>query len=329
MKKHFSRLFSIDSIFSIGYAFNVKEGLFSLPGKEKRRSIATVCLLERDVYWQAERHYHNITLLDLPKIMKAELRYIAPFSGHVFWQIKQLTTSKATVIYFALPEEYMALISEKCQFIYPLNDGVSSELPIIEQRLNCKSVNADVARANLDNQVEVVAQKSILNLVGFRVPVPQNKVLVSQRLSFKKLAAICVSSVLAFIILSFAYLSLSLNYYENKVADNAVAVEKALKSQRELRKKSQSKQEFDAFAQENPNVLAILSDMSFDDEKYTIQRIYLHPKGVMITGTSESSATNLLTLLVKHPAVREAKFARALAKNRAGEEMFVIEVVFL
>lgn len=329
MKKHFSSLFSIDNIFSIGYAFNVKEGLYSLTGKEKKRTIATICLLERDVYWQAERQYHNITLLDLPKIMKAELRHIAPFSGHVFWQIKQLTTSKATVVYFALPQEYIELIRAKCQFIYPLNYDISSELSIIDQGLNFNSTISNIAKASIDNQIGVVAQKNMLNLAGFRVPMPKEEASVSQRLSFKKLAVICASSVVAFTLFSSAYLSLSFNYYETKVADNGVSVEKALKSQRELREKSQSKQEFDTFGQENPNVLAILSDISFYEEKYAIQRIHLHPKGVTITGTSETSATNLLTILLKHPAVNEAKFARPLAKNRAGEEVFVIEVVFL
>ncbi|GAA0815201.1 hypothetical protein GCM10009111_13160 [Colwellia asteriadis] len=326
MKKYFSRLLSINSIFSIDYTFNAKEGLSSLTNKEKKRSFATVCLLERDVYWRAERQYSNVTLFDLPKIIKAELRSIAPFSGHVFWRVKQLSTSQITVVYFALPTEYIDKIRTRCQFIYPLGEDFQEESQT-EQQVNLHENITDTVTP-VKSEIERISQKNIVNLVGFYLPKLKNETLSMQRLSFKKLATLCAFGVAAFTVISSAYLHFSLGYYKSEVAGNAVTVENALKTQRELRAKAQSKLDFDTFGQENPNVLAILSSLSFNEEKYFIQRIHLHPKGVKITGTAETSATNLLTLLLNHPAVSEAKFARALAKNRAGEEVFVIEVVF-
>ena len=322
MKNYFSRLFCIENYLSINYAFKVKDGLCRLSRLKNKRTLGAVCLLERDSYWQAERHYNNINIFDLPKLMKAEAATIAPFAGSVFWKINKINSTQATIVYFAVPAEYIEAINKECQFVYPL--GIKESFP--ENELNFTSL--EITSHELDNSAIDVSAKNVFNLAGFYVAKPKSEAHNQQRLSLKQLSLISSACIVLFTLLSSVYLSLNLSYYESKVIDNNIAVEQALKSQRELKTKYKSKQDFDTFAQNNSNVLALLSDFSFKDEKYSIQRIHLHSKGVKITGTSETSATNLLAILLKQPTVSEAKFSRAVSKNRSGEDVFVIEVVF-
>ena len=323
MKKYINRLCRIKNYISVSYGFSRQDGLHRLDSFNNKKKLGSLCVLQRDCFWQAKRDYDNINIIDLPNLIKAEAASISPFLSHVFWQITKINTNHASVTYFAVPIEYIEEINQKCRFIYPLT---TSTLPPID-KIDINSAFAE-STIGLSNEVEKANEINLFNLVGFHVTKPKDQKINQQYLPFKKLGMLCSASVLLFILLSSAYLVLSLDYYEDKVVENKDAVERALKTQRELKAKYKSKQDFDTFSKDNRNVLAILSHLSFKNEKYSIQRIYLHPKGVEITGVSESSATNLLTLLVEHPAVSEAKFSRAVSKNRSGEDVFVIEVIF-
>jgi len=322
MKKYFSKLFCIKNFFDIRYYFDANKGLKQLDGANSKRSIANVCIVERDAYWYAERHYANINIVDLPKIMKAEVKNIAPFSGSVFWKVKSFTTNKVTILYFVIPSQYMEVISKHCQLIYPVGFDKPSMNALLT--LDEKSESLNTVASN----VKHVAESNIFKLAGFYITKLKSKTAKSQILTTKKLAIFAASSVLFFTLASSLYLTLTLSYYQNKTTDNRAAVESALEIQRELKSKSISKQAFDKFSTDNRNVLALFSHLNLQDESYEIRRIHLHPKGIKISGTTTASATNILSLLLNSPTVSEAKFSRPVSKNRAGDEVFEIEVVF-
>ncbi|WP_076416922.1 hypothetical protein [Colwellia sp. UCD-KL20] len=331
MKNYFSRLFSIGTYFNISYIFNIKEGLCRLTDIAGKRKRVNICLLERDSYWLAERRYNNINIIDLPKLIKAEIATIAPFPGRVFWSVKKLNSSQAIVVYIVVPIKYIEEIIGKCHFVYPKDYNFSSlssnaqnldpssnlalDLPIVQVEANT-SFTEDFKKTN------------IFNLAGFYLFKNKDKINTKQKVSFKQLALIICASVTLFTVVSSVYLSFNLSYVESQIAENSSAVEQALKTQSELKVKFESKKEFEAFSKENKNVLAIFSHLNFKDEKYRIERLELHPKGFKITGTSETSATNLLSILLNSPGISEAKFDRAVSKNRSGEDVFVIEVTF-
>lgn len=322
MKNYFSKLFCINNYFDIRYYFDADKGLMPLDDTNKKRSIANVCIVERDTYWYAERHYDNINIVDLPKIMKAEIKSIAPFCGAVFWKVKSVTTSKATILYFVIPSHYMEVISKHCQFIYPVGfDKISVNASLTLDR------KGEPLEAVANHRV-YTAESNIFKLVGFYITKLKNKAAKTQILTTKKLTLFASSSVLIFCLASSLYLKLTLGFYHDKTIDNRSAVENALEIQRELKATSLSKQSFDKFSIENRNVLALFSHISLQDETYEILRIHLHPKGIKISGTTKASATNILSLLLNNPAVSEAKFSRPVSKNRVGDEVFVIEVVF-
>ena len=330
MKNYFSRLFQINTYCGVNYAFNIKNGLYNLTNATEKRRKANVCLLERDSYWQAERHYKNINIIDLPKLMKAEMATISPFPGRVFWKIKHVDLNQATIIYIVIPIEYYDIIIEKCQFIYPATDKQHT-LPFISNTSPTIDLSEDSSGKSIELITELardIKQKNILCLIGFYLLQNKDIETKSQRLSLKQLAIVSGISLLLFTAISSSYLYFNLKHYESKVVENKEAVEKALKTQRELKTILESKEEFETFLSENKNVLAIFSHINFKDEKYNIERVYLHPKGFQISGTSESSATNLLTILLSFPQISEAKFVRPVSKNRSGEDVFVIEVSF-
>lgn len=328
MKNYFNRLFCINTYFRVHYAFSSQNGLYCLTDTKEKRSIANICLLERDAYWQAERHYNNINIIDLPKLIKAEVAIIAPFPGRVFWNIKKLSTNQALVVYIVVPIEHIEAIADKCHFVYPrdfnspsLSYASTKDLDI---NLHFGSASQPISACTIEN----INKKNIFSLAGFYLTKSTNETFKAQRLSLKQLILVGCASIMVFALISSAYLSFNLGYVEDKLASNRGAVEKALKIQRELKVKFESKKDFEQFSQENKNVLAIFSHVNFKNEKYRIDRVHLHPKGFKITGTSETSATNLLTILLNYPGISEAKFERAISKNRAGEDVFVIEVLF-
>jgi len=326
MKKYFSRLFCADTYFNISYVFSIEKGLSPLTNIKEKRKSTHVCLLERGSYWQAERQYKNINIIDLPKLIKAEVATISPFPGRVFWKIKSFSSTQVSIIYVAVPIAYVELIAEKCNFLYPLsldNPTLSDTSDLVFGLGGDNYSVTDYAQDIVD-----IKNKNLFTLAGFYLFKNKAEDSKVQRLSLKKLILISITSVTFFVVISSAYLGFNLNYLKDAALNNRTVVEQALKTQRELKIKFESKQELDQFFKDNRNVFAILSQLSFKDEKYTIDRVHLHPKGFEISGTSETSATNLLTLLLKEPSISEAKFSRSVSKNRNGDDVFVITAVF-
>jgi hypothetical protein len=253
MTNFFKRLFCINNAFNISYACNVEQGIFRLTNAKNKHALATVCLLERNTYWQAERQYQDISLFDLPKIIKAELRHIAPFPSQVFWKIQHLSWSSAKLVYYAVPLTMAKLISEQCQFVYPIGDIPAAQSVIPEKSVLIKDGSGLLVNfssfvdkpEDVHQYVGVIGEQNVFSLAGFRTA--KDEVIVKQRLSMKKLAIFCSISLLLFTGLSSVYLGFTLKYYQSEVANNSVAVEQALNSQRELKEIVASKQEFDVF----------------------------------------------------------------------------------
>jgi len=322
MKNIFKNLFSTKNFFSINYLYDAKEGLVKTDDSLKKQKIAQVCMVSRKDYWHAERSY-KANLIDLPKIIMAEIKTIAPFEGRVFWQIKKLSTTESIINYAVIPQAYIDLISEQCQFIYPLN--------LDRKILTLGSENTSVSEGSIDKKTNenLVGEQSIWQLLGFFIVKKSGAIKQQQKLPTKYLVLSMLAVVALFTFASSAYLNFTQSHYEQAIFANKQAVEHALIVQREVKSQYQSKLEFEQFTTDNKNVLAILGSFNFDELDYVITQVHLHPKGVKLTGSSVTSATDLLTAIVNNVHVKEAKFSRPVTKNRQLEDDFTIEVVFI
>ncbi|QBG35300.1 hypothetical protein [Litorilituus sediminis] len=317
MNNYFNKLFSINNYFSISHHFTEENGFVAID-KSKHKKFANICLVNRSCYWHAKKDYSNINLIELPKLIKAEIKQIAPFEGDIFWQIERLTIQGAIVHYYVIPNQIIDSIRPKCQFIFPESNGSNSLLLSLNEGVSSESVIS----------AEQLGMKNIFSLCGLFIKKARDEKVIVQKLTNKMLFLLASISIVSFVLLSSVYLSLYQSYYQDATLANKSAVENALKVQREVKARYQSKKDFDEFIADNPNVLSLFSSLDLSGYTYEINKVHLHPKGVKITGTTSQSATDILARLIQESVVKEAKFSRPVSKNRAGDEVFVIEVIF-
>lgn len=321
MNNYFNKIFRIKNYFSLSHYYNEKDGLSTLAKKQSTARIANVCLVERDAYWHTQKAYSNVNAFELMKLIKVEIRHIAPFDGDVYWQLEKLSFDSAVVNYFVIPRNVVDVIKPSCQFIYP--ESINS------QKNSLLLTNNSVSKPQVLNEsIEAVENSNIFTLIGFFCKRVHKETTAIQKLTTKLLLMLSSISVGLFVLISSAYLSFMQSYYQSETASNVDAVNHALNVQKEIKSRFESKQEFDKFFVDNRNVLALFSQLDLQGQEYEITRVYLHPKGFKLTGTTKKSATDILALLIQSPLVSEAKFSRPVSKNRRGDEIFVIEVEF-
>ncbi|WP_448563810.1 hypothetical protein [Thalassotalea ganghwensis] len=317
MNNYFNKLFRIANYFSISHYFTKEDGLVAI-GERSKNKMANICLVKRNCYWHTKKDYSNINLIELPKLIQAEIKNVAPFEGEIFWQIEQLTLQSAIVHYYVVPKKLIEGIRPYCQFIFPESNSDESLLSLLNEEVSTKYLNTK----------ESIGNNSVFSLSGLFIKKAKDEKIVVQKLTNKMLFLLSSVSILSFVLLSSVYLSVMQSYYQDATLANQSAVESALKVQREVKARYQSKQDFDTFIADNPNVLSLFSSLDLSGFTYELNRVHLHPKGVKITGTTSQSATDILAHLIQESVVKEAKFSRPVSKDRSGSEVFVIEVLF-
>lgn len=76
---------------------------------EMFRFTFSTCYLARNSYWEHIAHYPTANLLEIRKIVQAEVAHIAPMDGQTYAYIINLSNNRTTVLYCCFPEKVMAL----------------------------------------------------------------------------------------------------------------------------------------------------------------------------------------------------------------------------
>lgn len=71
----------------------------------KLRFSCSMCYIARDSYWEHITHYPTTNLIEVYKIVQAEIIHISPIKGQTYAYIIHLSNNKTTVLYCCFPEE--------------------------------------------------------------------------------------------------------------------------------------------------------------------------------------------------------------------------------
>lgn len=279
--------------------------------------LASVCFLDRDLFWATTRSYADTTIFDLKNIIKAEEKQLPPMKGHFLWSIKEITSSSIAVDYFVIPEHVMDKVPKECKFVMPLfqPDSATLESPL-----------------SMNHQSEVDCLKHVkniswINLIGLSVKLNTAQK-STERLSNKNLL-ISLLGISCFIaVMLSGYMFLSIQYYQSLKTENRDQVNAVLSLKQKYAENQEQVVGFVDFLKASPNVLNKLSQLKLSTEGVFFENLKLINSGFRISGTTKKSATKLLEEILQSELVKEAKFTRAVTKNRLGEEVFAIDVVW-
>ncbi|WP_065979549.1 hypothetical protein [Pseudoalteromonas lipolytica] len=309
---------SLSSLFfHFEYYLKGDHTLETLPVNKPFLKLASVCLLDRSLFWKASRHYSNTSLLQLKNIIRAEKKQLPPMEGEFFWSLKQVTANSLSVDYFVVPLEVMSQIPKQVKMILPLQENEEEQLPL----------TLDQAKLNHASPTSQLDELNWFNLLGLFVK-KQAKQKVKERLSTRNLLISLFAFSLVLAVMISGYFAVALKHFEDKKVNNVEAVNKVINQRQALNNEFKEFSDINEFLIKNPNVLSKLSLLGIDSEGILFERIKVTTQGVELYGNSESSATNLLQQIIASPSVKEAKFSRPVVKNNKGYDVFTIEVVW-
>ncbi|MEL0647375.1 hypothetical protein V6248_08060 [Pseudoalteromonas agarivorans] len=283
-----------------------------------RLTLATACTIDRNLFWATTRTYENTSITEIKNIIQAEKIQLPPMEGGFFWSIEALSSNQFTISYFVIPEFILDLVPQECRVIIPIYS--------IEEETNIQPLCIAHSGERL-NQTDEFDKLNWLNLLGLFFTRKEKKV-KQEKLNNRKLI-ILLCSLFGVTALSLSvYFTVAINHYQNQKIQNESPVNAVL-SQRQVRTKElKLTADLIEFLDSNPNVLDKLSQIKIEGEGVFLTRVNLIPKGVELVGTSANSATKILEEIMDSEAVKEAKFSRAVTKNKAGSEFFTIEVTW-
>ncbi|CAM2780041.1 hypothetical protein PAT01_31270 [Pseudoalteromonas atlantica] len=280
--------------------------------------LMTACFLDRNLFWATTRTYENTSITELKSIIQAEKLQLPPMDGDFYWSIEALQSNQFTVSYFVVPKDVLSKVPSDCQLIVPLySDTAETEAqPLL--------IKHNVEKVDLSGHVSRLSWLSVLGLFGLN----NRAVSKFEKLSNRNLIIAIISLLSATAILMSAYLILATNYYADKKLQNEAAVTKVLSGRQETNQELTLASGLIEFLATNPNVLDKLSQIKLEDDNVFIERVKVIPTGVELFGTTENSATKILEQIISAESVKEAKFSRAVTKNKQGLETFTIEVTW-
>lgn len=285
--------------------------------KKTRFPFLTGCFIDRNLFWATTRTYSNTNIIELKNIIQAEKKQLPPMEGRFFWSLISFTNDEFTVTYFVIPEPIVALIPDGCRvvlpFYTPFEEAAEQPLTLHHNQTSGYS--------------ECIEKLNWLNLIGLYIKSQKIESKV-EKLSNKKLLVSLASIFAISAIAVSTYLLVAINYYQELKVQNDSGVNAVLGQRQEYSNQLELTSGFIDFLKANPNVLNKLSMVDIKSEGIFIERVKLLPKGVEIFGSSETSATTVLEQIMSSKSVQEAKFSRAVTKDRNGFELFTIEVTW-
>ncbi|MEL0633125.1 hypothetical protein V6237_10115 [Pseudoalteromonas carrageenovora] len=281
-------------------------------------TLATACFLDRNLFWATTRTYENTPITELKNIIQAEKMQLPPMDGEFYWSIETLLSNQFTVSYFVVPKNVLSKVPSDCRLIVPLySSSVQAEIqPLL--------IKHNVEKVDLLSHVNTLNWFNLLGLFGLNNNVAREP----EKLSNRKLAIAIISLLSATAISLSVYLMLAKSYYTDKKLQNEAAVTKVLSGRQEKNQELTLASGLIEFLSTNPNVLDKLSQISIKDDEVFIERVKVIPTGVEMYGTTQGSATKILEQIISAESVKEAKFSRAVTKNKQGLESFTIEVTW-
>ncbi|MBH0057966.1 hypothetical protein I6F65_13445 [Pseudoalteromonas sp. SWXJZ94C] len=318
MKNFLKKLGSPSAFCHFKYHLTTESVVSKTEKKKPKVTLATACLIDRNLFWATTRTYENTPITEIKNIIQAEKIQLPPMEGGFFWSIDKLSSNQFTISYFVVPESILDKIPEECRVVIPLysasDDTEAQPLLITHAKPSF----------NYENQLSKINWLQVIGLFLSNKKA-DNK---PEKLSNRKLL-IAVGSIFSITaVLLSVYLMVAINHYQGIKTHNETAVNAVLSERQNRIKEIKLTSDFIKFLEDNPNVLNKLSLINIDAEGVFIERVKLITKGVEIFGTSENSATKVLEQIIKTESVKEAKFSRAVTKNKTGSESFTIEVTW-
>jgi len=283
-----------------------------------RITFATACTIDRNLFWATTRTYENTSIIEIKNIIQAEKIQLPPMEGGFFWSIEDLSSNQFTISYFVIPESILDMIPRECKVVIPLYS--------ITEETKVQPLSIAHSEDQL-NQTEELDKLNWLNLFGLFLTRKEEKA-KQEKLNNRKLIILLCSLLGVTAISLSVYFTAAINYYQNQKTQNESPVNAVLSQRQERTKELKLTADLIEFLASNPNVLNKLSQISIEGEGVFLTRVNLIPKGVELVGTSSSSATKILEEIMDSESVKEAKFSRAVTKNKAGSEFFTIEVTW-
>lgn len=279
--------------------------------------LAVGCFIDRNLFWATTRTYTNTNIIELKNIIQAEKKQLPPMEGRFFFSLVEFSSNEFTVTYFIIPESVMALIPEECRVVIPF---YTYSQEVSEQPLT-------ISHSQNYDYFNVINKLKWVSLIGLYSKLQKHDK-KPEKLNNKKLL-IAVTAMLGIVAVSLsAYFLVAINYYQDKKLQNEANVNLVLMQRQKYISQLEKTSGFINFLKINPNVLNKLSKIDIDTKGVFIERVRLVTTGMEIFGTSENSATSILEQIIQSDTVKEAKFSRAVTKDRNGLEAFTIEVTW-
>ena len=318
MKKVLKRLGSPSAFSHYKYHLTAECIVEQTKLSKPRLSLVTGCLLDRNLFWATTRTYENTSITELKSIVQAEKMQLPPMEGKFYWSIEALRNNQFTISYFVVPQNVLDKIPSECRLIAPLYSSAA------EAQVQPLLIKQNVGKVDFASHIDRLNWLNLSGLFGVNNQVFSKP----EKLSNRKLLIAITSLLSATAILLSAYLILATSYYVDKKSKNEAAVTEVLSGRQATNKELTLATGLIEFLATNPNVLDKLSQIKLQDDDVFIERVKVIPTGVELFGTTENSATKILEQIISAESVKEAKFSRAVTKNKQGLETFTIEVTW-
>ncbi|MCW1718712.1 hypothetical protein OIZ54_08090 [Pseudoalteromonas sp. A3] len=283
-----------------------------------RLSLVTGCLLDRNLFWATTRTYENTSITELKSIIQAEKMQLPPMEGKFYWSIEALSNNQFTISYFVVPQNVLDKVPSECRLIVPLYSSAG------EAQVQPLLIKHNVEKVDFSSHANALSWLNLSGLFGLN----NQAFSKPEKLSNRKLLIAIISLLSATAIFLSAYLMLATSYYTGKKLQNEAAVTEVLSGRQATNQELTLASGLIEFLATNPNVLDKLSQVSLKDDDVFIERVKLIPTGVELFGTTQGSATKILEQIINAESIKEAKFSRAVTKNKQGLETFTIEVTW-
>lgn len=328
----------------------------------KKRSGKPHCVvLSRDCYKEIVRNY-KASFSDLWRLIRNELKVLAPAEGKVLWRIINNQAGDYTVSYAVLDENSQKKLPRGLSIIWPETwllqkvlqketlykissgqqywawlrpDGVLHLTPCQGLMYNKQFfLDAIGIAKSADEQLLNVPQHLAEQGAPFSWRDIPGQMLVHGAASLNMAAVNWLQLVkggstvlLSYILLSSAWLSWQRNYYETELTQLQAQVATVFETQQQLEQQAQQLAHYQQILQRFPASTLVLSALASDiDDIARLDSIQSSGRLVQISGVS-SSATQVLANLMSSGNWVEVRFDRNVQRVR-NEERFSISMVY-
>jgi len=319
MKSSLKQLWSARTFIDNRYILDADRNLVESNTNKPLLCIGQACALSRDLFWATSKNYPRSAVNELVNILKAEKATLPPMEGAFLWRFSQWTSKEFTIDYFVVPTQTLELIPQDVKFLiphYPSEQGATALL--------------DLTHSDTQEQIAAAfSEYKLHDVIGLTYDAAGEKGKAAQRLSTKSLIISCAAAIALTLASVTGYLQWSLQSLEQQQVANQVKIDEVLSKRNDFERKVTSYSELGEFLKKSPNVLAKLSHLNLEGEDVILERVVVSTNGVQVSGSTKSSATNLLQQVIASEQVKEAKFSRPVVKQNSGVESFTIEVYWL